>query len=64
MDASNVMPNPMIRPVIVSRLRVKPKIDIDMRVSIIEMGIENPIITVAFTLRKKNIRISMARAAP
>jgi hypothetical protein len=64
MDASNVIHIPIIRPVNVIRFNEKPKIDMDIRVSKIEMGIDSPIIRVAFILRRKIISISMARSAP
>jgi len=55
---------PIIRPVIVIRFNVKPKIDIDIRVNSMEIGIESPIITVAFMLRKNKKSMTMARIPP
>jgi hypothetical protein len=64
MDASSVMHIPIIRPVNVIRFNEKPKTDIAINVSKIEMGIDSPIIKVAFILRRKIISINMARSAP
>jgi len=64
MEASSVMPIPIISPVMVIRFSVKPKIVIDIRVSSMEIGIESPIITVAFMLRKNKRSITIARRPP
>ena len=63
-EPSSVIPMPMIRPVMVSRLSVKPKMVMHIRVSNMEMGMASPIMKVPLKLRRNRNSKIIARSAP